>query len=158
MAKSDAETSALDEQLSDALAHVECLQAAAADAEARATEYSDRVAALQGELDAARADSERLGARLRESGLKYREARLAACPHIPPELVTGEEPEEIDEQFAAAEKVVSQMRERVEKERRQESPPVPAGSPVRRAPDYSQLPPGEKIKVGLQQLAEGEAG
>jgi len=158
MAKSDPETSAVKEQLAEALAQVDSLQAAVADAEARAATHSDRIAALQGELDAARADSERLDTRLRESALKYREARLAASPHIPPELVTGEEQEEIDEQLAAAEHVVSQMRERVEKERRQESPPVPAGSPVRRAPDYSQLPPGEKIKLGLQQLAERETG
>jgi len=158
MAKSDPETSALNEQLSEALAQVDSLQAAVADAEARAATNSDRIAALQDELDAAHADSERLGTRLRESALKYREARLAASPHVPPELVTGEEIEEIDEQLAAAERVVSQMRERVEKERRQGSAAVPAGSPVRRAPDYSQLPPGEKIKVGLQQLAEREAG
>jgi chromosome segregation ATPase len=158
MAKSDPETSALKEQLAEALAQVDSLQAAVADAEARAATHGDRIAALQGELDAARADSERLGTRLRESALKYREARLAASSHIPPDLVTGEELEEIDEQLAAAERVVSQMRERVEKERRQESPPVPAGSPVRRAPDYSQLPPGEKIKLGLQQLAEREVG
>lgn len=156
MAKSDPETSAVKEQLAEALAQVDSLQAAVADAEARAATHSDRIAALQGELDAARADSERLDTRLRESALKYREARLAASPHVPPELVTGEEQEEIDEQLAAAEHVVSQMRERVEKERRQESPPVPAGSPVRRAPDYSQLPSGEKIKLGLQQLAERE--
>ncbi len=158
MAKSDPETSAVKEQLAEALAQVDSLQAAVADAEARAATHSDRIAALQGELDAARTDSERLDTRLRESALKYREARLAASPHIPPELVTGEEQEEIDEQLAAAEHVVSQMRERVEKERRQESPPVPAGSPVRRAPDYSQLPSGEKIKLGLQQLAERETG
>ena len=158
MAKSDPETSALKEQLAEALAQVDSLQAAVADAEARAATHGDRIAALQGELDTVRADSERLSTRLRESALKYREARLAASSHIPPELVTGEELEEIDEQLAAAEQVVSQMRERVEKERRQESPPVPAGSPVRRAPDYSQLPPGEKIKLGLQQLAEREAG
>ncbi len=158
MAKSDPETSALKEQLAEAMAQVDSLQAAVADAEARAATHNDRIAALQGELDAARTDGERLGTRLRESALKYREARLAASPHIPPELVTSEEPEEIDEQLAAAERVVSQMRERVEKERRQESPPVPAGSPVRRAPDYSQLPPGEKVKLGLQQLAERETG
>lgn len=158
MAKSDPETSALKEQLAEALAEVDSLQAAVADAEARAATHSDRMAALQGELDTARADSERLSTRLRESAIKYREARLAASPHIPPELVTGEELEEIDEQLVAAERVVSQMRERVEKERRQESAPVPAGSPVRRPPDYSQLPPGEKIKLGLQQLAERETG
>ncbi|TET95795.1 MAG: hypothetical protein E3J29_06305 [Dehalococcoidia bacterium] len=158
MAKSDPETSALKEQLAEALAQVDSLQAAVADAEARAATHGERIAALQGELDTVRADSERLSTRLRESALKYREARLAASSHIPPELVTGEELEEIDEQLAAAERVMSQMREHVEKERRQESPPVPAGSPVRRAPDYSQLPPGEKIKLGLQQLAEREAG
>lgn len=156
MAKSDPEASALKEQLGEALAQVDSLQAAVADAEARAATHSDRIAALQGELDTTRADGERLGTRVRESALKYREARLAASPHIPPELVTGEELEEIDEQFAAAERVVSEMRERVEKERRQGSTPVPAGSPVRRAPDYSELPSGEKIKVGLQQLAERE--
>ena len=158
MAKSDPETFALKEQLAEALAQVDSLQAAVADAEARAATHNDRITALQGELEAARADSERLGARLRESALKYREARLAASPDIPPELVTSEELEEIDEQLAAAEQVVSEMRERVEKERRRESPPVPAGSPVRRAPDYSQLPPGEKIKLGLQQLAERQTG
>ncbi len=158
MAKPDPETSAVKEQLAEALAQVDSLQAAVADAEARAATHSDRIAALQDELDAAHADSERLDTHLRESALKYREARLAASPHIPPELVTAEDQEGIDEQLAAAELVVSQMRERVEKERRQESPPVPAGSPVRRAPDYSQLPPGEKIKLGLQQLAERETG
>jgi predicted nucleic acid-binding Zn-ribbon protein len=158
MAKPDPETTALKEQLAEALAQVDSLQAAVADAEARAATHSDRIAALQGELEAARAEGERLGSRLRESALRYREARLAASPHIPPELVTGEELGEIDEQLAAAERVVTEMRERVEKERRQGSPPVPAGSPVRRAPDYSQLPPGEKIKLGLQQIAERETG
>ena len=158
MAKTDPEATALKEQLSEALAQVDSLQAAVADAEARAATHNDRIATLQDELDAARADSERLDARLKESALKYRTARLAASPKIPPELVTGEELEEIDEQITAAEQVVSQMRERVEKERRQESPPVPAGSPVCRAPDYSQLPSGEKIKLGLQQLAEQETG
>jgi hypothetical protein len=35
---------------------------------------------------------------------------------------------------------------------------VPAGAPVRRAPDYSQLPPGEKIKVGLEQASQRRPG
>ena len=62
--------------------------------------------------------------------------------------------EEIDEQLTAAERVVSEMQERMEKERRQESSPIPAGSPVRRAPDYSGLPAAEKIKLGLQHLMD----
>jgi len=150
MAKVDPETSALKEQLTDALAEIDSLQAAVADAEARAATEADRVASVQSEQEAVRAESERLSARLRETALKYREARLTAAPHIPADLVTGEEMEEIDEQLTAAERVVSEMQERMEKERRQESPPIPAGSPVRRAPDYSGLPATEKIKLGLQ--------
>ena len=154
MAKVDPETSGLKEQLNDARAEIDSLQAAVADAEARAATEADRVASVQSEQEAAQAESERLSARLRETALKYREARLTAAPHIPADLVTGEEVEEIDEQLTAAERVVSEMQERMEKERRQESPPIPAGSPVRRAPDYSGLPATEKIKLGLQHLSD----
>ncbi len=154
MAKVDPETSALKEQLTDALAQVDSLQAAVADAEARATTEADRVAAIQSEQETARAENERLSARLREAALKYREVRLTAAPHIPADLVPGEGMEEIDEQLTAAERLVSEMRERMEKQRRQESPPIPAGSPVRRAPDYSGLPAAEKIKLGLQQMSD----
>ena len=154
MAKVDPETTGLKEQLTDARAEIDSLQAAVADAEARAATEADRVVSVQSEQEAAQAESERLGARLRETALKYREARLTAAPHIPADLVTGEEVEEIDEQLTAAERVVSEMQERMEKERRQESPPIPAGSPVRRAPDYSGLPAAEKIKLGLQHLTD----
>jgi len=156
MAKIDPETSALKEQLADSLAQIDSLQAAVADAEARAATHNERIVALQGEMEAARSENERVSARLRDSALKYREARLAASPHIPADLVVAEEIEEIDEQLAAAERVVSQTRERLEKERRQSSP-VPAGSPVRRAPDLSGLPAAEKIKLGLQERAERQA-
>jgi hypothetical protein len=156
MAKPEPESSALKEQLADAMAQVDSLQAAVADAEARATTHSDRAAALDSELATARSDNGRLEARLNESALKYREARLAASPGIPPDLVIGTDVEEIDEQFTAAERVVSEMRERMEKERRGSSP-IPAGSPVRRAPDLSSLPSAEKIKLGLHQLSDREA-
>ncbi len=158
MAKVDPETSALREQLADALAQVDSLQTAVADAEARASTNGDRVASLQSELETAHSEGERLDTRLRESAIKYREARLAAAPHIPADLVPGEALEEIDEQLASAERVVSEMRERMEKERRRESPPVPAGAPVRRAPDFSGLPSTEKIKLGLEQMSGREAG
>jgi len=155
MAKLDPETAALKEQLADALSQIDALQSAAADAEARATSAAERLAALQGERDAARADAERLSARLREASLRYRDARLAAAPHIPADLVRGEEMEQIEEELAAAERVVTEMRERMEREKRQESPAVPAGSPVRRAPDFSGLPSAEKIKLGLKQRSDG---
>ena len=155
MAKLDPETAALKEQLADALSQIDALQSAAADAEARATSAAERLAALQGERDAARADAERLSARLREASLRYRDARLAAAPHIPADLVRGEEMEQIEEELAAAERVVTEMRERMEREKRQETPAVPAGSPVRRAPDFSGLPSAEKIKLGLKQRSDG---
>jgi len=155
MAKADPETSALKEQLADALTQIDSLQTAVADAEARAATGRDRLAALQGEMEAARGENERLGARLRASAVKYRDARLAASPEIPADLVTGEELEEIEGQLAAAERVVAEMREKMERERRRETPPVPAGAPVRRAPDFSGLPPAEKIRVGLEQASRG---
>jgi chromosome segregation ATPase len=156
MAKADPETSALKDQLADALAQMDSLQSAVADAEARAATGRDRLAALQGELETIRGENERLGARLRESAIKYRDARLAASPEIPSDLVTAEEVEEIEGQLAAAERVVSEMREKMERERRRETPPVPAGAPVRRAPDFSGLPPAEKIRVGLQESSRRE--
>jgi len=155
MAKADPETSALKDQLADALAQMDSLQAAVADAEARAETNRERLTSLQSEVEAARGENERLGARLRESAIKYRDARLAASPEIPSDLVTAEDVEEIEGQLAAAERVVTEMREKMERERRRETPAVPAGAPVRRAPDFSGLPPAEKIRVGLQESSRG---
>jgi hypothetical protein len=87
--------------------------------------------------------------------VKYREAKLAAAPEVPPDLVPASETlAEIDEGFEAAQRVVSQLRERMAEER--QSARVPVGSPVRRAPDLSALSPSEKIRMGLRDLAERE--
>ena len=156
MAKPDPETSALKEQLADAVAQIDSLQAGVADAEARAATGRERLSALQGELEAAREENQRLASGLRESAIKYRDARLAASPEIPSDLVTAEEMGEIEGQLAAAERVVGEMREKMERERRRETPAVPAGAPVRRAPDFSGLPPAEKIRVGLEDTSRRE--
>ena len=155
MAKVDPEVAALKEQLADSMAQLEAVQADAADSEARSATQADRLLALQGEIAEAQSENERLTAQLSSAALRYREARLAASPEVPADLVTGETPEEIDQQMEAAERVVTEMRERMEKERREQAPSVPAGAPVRRAPDYSGLPSSEKIKVGLEQQTRG---
>lgn len=175
MAKNDPEIAALSEQLADAQAQIESLQAQAADAEARAATArgelgeaqqrlsemeeavqsanaelvvrDERLVALQEELDGTRSG-------LRESALKYREARLAAAPHVPADLVPGETLSDIDEQFEAAERVVSQLRDKLQEET--QASRVPVGSPLRRPPDLSGLSPQEKIKLGLQQ--QGQRG
>ena len=188
MRKQDPEVSALHEQLADAQAQIEGLQSATADAEARAataqaelvearqrtsqleTELAareERLGALQGELDAAQAardgaQTELVDARsqIRDAAFKYRDARLAAAPQIPQDLVpvptdapTGADAlDEIDQQFEAAQRVVDQLRGKLEEEK--QSVRVPVGSPPRRPPDLSGLSPTEKIKLGLEQLSE----
>jgi hypothetical protein len=166
------------EQLAEALAQVESLQATAADAEARAatarsdaealkeehaetqTRLAEAVAAREGaerEASQLRADLEGARGQARAAAARYREVRLAAHPDIPGELIPeGETVEEVDREFEAALKVVGRVRERVEEEQQsgKRGARVPAGSPGRRAPDLGALPASEKIRLGLQQLSD----
>ena len=141
MPTQDPEPSALEEQPADSQAEIEA-QAARDSAEAE-------LASVRAELVEARAQA-------REAALKYRDARLAVVPHIPTDLVPGETIDEIDRQLEAAQRVVARLRQELDAEARPEEPParVPVGSPPRRPPDLSALSPTEKIKLGLQQLAE----
>ena len=168
---------AMEEEMADARAQIEALQSAAADAEARAATVESQLAeardkgsaleseaagvraelseaqaereAAQAQATAAQAEAEGMRARLSELTLKYREARLAAAPHIPADLVPGGSVGEIDEQMEAAQRVVSELQDRLQSESR--SARVPVGSPPRRAPDLAGLSAAEKIKLGLQE-------
>lgn len=166
----------LEDQLADARAQIEALQGSAADAEARAATERDEINAAKGEHDALRSQlAEAEGARneahgtiaelearaddvrgqLRDAVVKYREARLSAAPDIPHDLVPEHETvEEIDREFEAAQRVVGQLREKIEREAVEQARAarVPAGAPARRPADVSSLSPGEKIKLGLQRL------
>lgn len=167
-----------EEQLAEALAQIESLQSAAADAEARAATAATEVAALKEEQEQTRAqlaeavtkhestateaaqlrgDLESAREQAREAAARYRDVRLAAHPDVPHDLVPeGETVEDVDREFEAALKVVGQVRERVEEEQSgKRGARVPAGSPARRQPDLSALPASEKIRLGLQQLTEG---
>lgn len=57
-------------------------------------------------------------------------------------------------EFEAAQRVVGQLREKIEREAVEQARAarVPAGAPARRGADVSSLSPGEKIKLGLQRL------
>jgi len=161
MAESEQEA-ALPDELVEVRRELEALQGQVADAEARAAHHRQQaallqqqleqarqeVARLQGELTQARDEAEALRQRLREAALRYREARLAARPELPPELVTGETLEEIEQQLQQAEGIVARLRERMEEQAQGES--FPAGAPPRRGPDVSSLTPLEKIRRGLQ--------
>lgn len=148
--KGDSDTNELEDQLAEAFARIEELQTEAADAEARA-------ATAQAELGAATEAQEALRGQLREAAVKYREARFAATPDVPqdlvPELATIEE---IDREFESAVRVVGQLREKLEKEAAEQkrTARVPIGAPARRQADVSSLSASEKIRLGLQRLEE----
>lgn len=166
MSDNDAELSELQDRLAEALSEVDRLQAAAADAEARAAEQHDqasatqaRLAALEAELAQVSAEKEALNGELEitlealaEAVQRYREARLASTPEVPQELVTGESLAEIDRQFEAAERIVSEMHGRLETEAQQAR--VPIGAPPRRTQDLSGLSSQEKIRLGLSGPAD----
>lgn len=157
----DADIREMEDRLAEAQAQIEALQASAADAEARAATARAELAeaaqarkAAQAELDALREELSAAHGRLRETALKYREARLASAPDIPGELVPeSDSVEEIEREFEAAQEIVGRVRERVEREVREQARQarVPAGSPARRAQDLSGLSPAEKIRLGLEQ-------
>ena len=177
MTKRTSEENDADDRLAEAQARIEALEAAVADAEARAataleeltgaregrsdleTRLAEALAAretAEGELARTRSEADEARTHLAEAALKYREAKLASAPEIPQELVPAAESlTEIDEAFDAARLVAAQLRERIEEER--QSARVPVGSPTRRGPaDLSALSTSEKIRLGLQQLSERE--
>jgi chromosome segregation ATPase len=176
--KGESDNNELEEQLTEAYAQIETLQAGAADAEARATTARAELKAtaeaqegLRSQLVEAEADrnaahgritelesaGEGLRFQLREAAVKYREVRFAAAPDVPqdlvPELATIEE---IDREFESATRVVGQLREKLEKEAAEQkrTARVPAGAPARRQADVSSLSASEKIRLGLQRLEE----
>jgi chromosome segregation ATPase len=152
-------------------AEVEALQAAAADAEARAATARGELAAARERLsglevevleaqsarDSALGELSQVRSQLREAAVKYRAARLAGAPEVPDDLVPeAEDLEEVDRRFESAQRIVGRLRERLQEEGR--SKRTPAGAPVRRSPDVSALTAAEKIKLGLQQAAERGGG
>jgi DNA repair ATPase RecN len=159
MAKQSEDTVELAQQLAEAAALIETLQSATADAEARAAtvqaelvEVREAYAAARTELadaEQTRAELTETQSRLREAA-RYRAAKLDGAPEVPKDLVRAVESlDEIDAEFEAAQRVVSQLREKMQEER--QSSRIPVGSPLRRAPDFSGLSATEKIRLGIEE-------
>ena|SRR5213593_986785 len=155
----------VDEQVADRRAQIEALQSVAADAEARALTAQAALSEVQAARQSAEGEAEQLRAALaaaraevKDAAAKYRAARLSTAPDVPPELVSASEDiTQIDSEFEAAQRLVSELRENMQQAAREGSRArVPAGSPPRRAPDVSTLSATEKIRLGLQQLTEKE--
>ena len=169
----DSDVVELEEQLAEARAQIEALQASAADAEARATTARaerDGLREQMTEAEAARdaalgrigeieSEAEGLRGELRSAAVKYRAARLASDTDVPEELVPELGTiEEIDREFESAQRVVGQLREQLGRDAAAQARTVrvPAGSPARREADVSSLSSGEKIRLGLQRLDSGQ--
>jgi hypothetical protein len=158
------ETDVEEQPVDEMAVRIEALEAFGAEAEARHEAVAARAAALESELAEARAAAateaaelraqlEASRARAREAAVKYREARLASAPEVPAELVPeSDDIAETEERFEAARRLVSEVQERLraEAEAQARQARVPAGSPVRRAPDLSSLSAAEKIRMGLE--------
>jgi hypothetical protein len=78
---------------------------------------------------------------------RYRSSLLVSVPEVPEEMVQGETIQQIEESFAHARGMVERVRNDLEAQASRER--VPAGAPVRSAPDLSSLSPREKIAYGL---------
>jgi peptidoglycan hydrolase CwlO-like protein len=159
---------ALQDELADARAEVDRLQTIAADREARSAHLEETLAQLreeQSQLSASlgeaqaqvgardeemaglRQEAEALQVSLKAAASKYRDALLAGRPDVPPDLVSGETVEEVDQQLETALRMVAQLRSHLESQA--QTLRVPTGAPARRAADLSALSPGEKIAYGL---------
>ncbi len=77
----------------------------------------------------------------------YRELTAALHPEIPPELITGDSVEAVDESVKSAQALVEKVKRGIEAETLKTR--VPAGAPQRTPPDLSVLSPREKIEYAI---------
>jgi DNA repair exonuclease SbcCD ATPase subunit len=166
----DEEIATLEDQLAEAQTELDRLQTIAADREARAAHLEETLTQLRDEhsqvsdslreaqanlagreeeLAALRQEVEPLQASVKAAASRYRDALLASRPEVPPDLVSGETVEEVDQQLESALRMVAQLRSHLESQA--QAMRVPSGAPARRAPDLSALTPTEKIVHGLSQ-------
>jgi len=77
----------------------------------------------------------------------YRELVVTAHPEVPPELITGDSVEVIDESLQSAQALVDKVKQGIEAETAKSR--VPAGAPPRAPLDLSVLSPREKIQYAI---------
>ena len=116
------------------------------------TAKDDRIAELQAEGEALRAERSNLEEAHVGAVQKYLAAQRALHPEVPAALVQGATIDEIDESVKAGLQVVEAVRSTLAAEAKQNR--VPAGAPTREA-NIDALSPDEKIKLGLSQQKGG---
>ncbi|GBD10712.1 hypothetical protein HRbin23_00357 [bacterium HR23] len=128
------------------MADQEMLQQPSAEALSQAlADAQTRIATLEEEAETLRQQA-------RLALARYRSLLIAQAPEVPEELVQGETVEAVEESFARARALVERVRRQVEASLQRGR--VAGGAPLRRGTDLDTLPPSEKIRLGLQRLAQ----
>jgi chromosome segregation ATPase len=137
----------LQAQLADVVAREETRAAEVAELRRQIAERDESLAAQNVELEDLRAAISEAEVRVREAVQRVRQSVLEREPELPEGLVAGETVTEIDAAVARARQAVAQVRQHLEQ--RAQTQRVPAGAPVRAAPDVSGMTAAEKIRAGL---------
>ncbi len=111
-------------------------------------ELSQTAASAAAEAETLRTAAAAAEERNREATQRYREVALAREPELPAEMVGGDSVQEIDAALERARQTVAQVRQSLESQA--QALRVPSGAPARSAFEASDLTPVEKIRRGLQ--------
>jgi ABC-type transporter Mla subunit MlaD len=111
------------------------------------TEKDGEIASLEQSVAQYSEDNSRLGEQLNQAVSSYQTLVIETNPELPPELITGDTIESIDDSLAKARDLISQVRQGLEAEAIKTR--IPAGAPARTPPDFSALSAREKIQYAI---------
>jgi hypothetical protein len=126
---------------------------AKAAAEASLAEKDARIAELQAEGEALRAEGVAISEARDQAVAKYLDAVRVVNPAIPQDIIAGETIEEIDASLAKATTIAESVKASLEAQAKETK--VPAGAPPRTEISVEGLSPREKIAAGIQQKEGG---
>lgn len=95
----------------------------------------------------AEADTRRLNSEMKKAVASYRALVVSTNPQIPEELLGGDSIEAINDSLEKAKKLVNKVAQGLKATAAGSR--IPAGAPVRTAPDFSSLSSREKIKYAI---------
>ncbi len=123
-------------------------------ANARITELEQTIASLESEVATLKQSIAESNQKLAEASQalsqaisSYKALIVESNPVVPPELITGDTIEAIDNSFKSARELISKVRGELETEIKMVK--IPAGAPPRATVDLSSLSPREKIQYGI---------
>jgi septal ring factor EnvC (AmiA/AmiB activator) len=137
------------EELAAMKAELDEEKKAIAAAQTMITEKDARIAELQAEGEALRAERGNLKDTYGKAVAKYLDAVKLANTTLPGDVIAGATIEEIDASVARAQAIAESVKKSIEAQARQTR--VPAGAPPRGEISLEGLSPREKIAAGIQQ-------